>query len=350
MMDIDDLKQILSAFKVDLVDVSIKEINQGYINNTFLILKGNTPTFILQQINHSTFKDIKGLQQNVVNALSKLHDSTYAKINLIETHQNASFLEINDGYWRLMSFIANSVTHNTTQNPKIAYEAGRIIGKFHQLLQEEHIDDYIETIANFHSLNAKKQEFLEAIKSANPELKEGVQSEIEFAFKQLMKFEALDQLDLPLRICHNDTKLNNILFNKKDEALCLIDLDTIMKGHFHYDFGDAIRTIVNTAQEDETDFTKITFNLGLFQSFVKGLSSLPNFLSTAEKNMLPLATALMPFIHGLRALTDYLNGNVYYKITYPDQNLDRSKNLFYFTKLALEREAQLRAIVVKTFD
>lgn len=350
MMDIDYLKRILNSFKANLNRISIKEINQGYINNTFLIINDDEPAFILQQINHNTFKDIKGLQQNIVNALSILNDSEYARIRLVETHLDASFLEFNGEYWRLMSFINNSVAYNTTLKPEIAYEAGRIIGKFHQLLQRESIEDYVETIGDFHNLNTKKQEFYDAVEAANPNLKEKVISEIDFALKFLPKFEALNQMELPIRICHNDTKLNNILFSTEDKALCLIDLDTIMKGYFHYDFGDAIRTIVNSAQEDETDYTKITFNLELFKAFMEGLSSLPKFLTDAEKNALPLATVFMPFIHGLRALTDYLNGNIYYKVSYPDQNLDRCKNLFYFSKLAFDKQERLRDIIQKTFD
>tara|TARA_Y100001968_G_scaffold86147_1_gene77201 strand:- start:263 stop:646 length:384 start_codon:yes stop_codon:yes gene_type:complete len=122
----------------------------------------------------------------------------------------------------------------------------------------------------------------------------------------------------------------------------MIDLDTIMKGYFHYDFGDAIRTIVNPASEEEKDFSKISFNKSLFKEFINGFKSNGEFLSKNEIELLPLSTVLMPFIHGLRALTDYLNGNIYYKVSYPKQNLIRSKNLFAFSQLAEKNENFMR--------
>ena len=140
---------------------------------------------------------------------------------------------------------------------------------------------------------------------------------------------------LPVRLCHNDTKLNNILFSKtNNKALCLIDLDTLMKGYFFYDFGDAARTIANTAAEDEKDLNKITFNKELFSAFIDGLKNSTRFLSASELKTLPLGVVFMPFIHGLRALTDYLNGNIYYQVAYENQNLDRCLSLFNFAEKA----------------
>ena len=125
----------------------------------------------------------------------------------------------------------------------------------------------------------------------------------------------------------------------------MIDMDTIMKGYFHYDFGDAVRTIVNPASEEEKDLSKIIFNKSLFKAFIDGLKSNGDFLSKKERELLPLSTALMPFIHGLRALTDYLNGNIYYKVSYPKQNLIRCKNLYAFSRLALEHKDYMEEII-----
>jgi Ser/Thr protein kinase RdoA (MazF antagonist) len=161
----------------------------------------------------------------------------------------------------------------------------------------------------------------------------------------LQIFDDFYKANLPERISHNDTKLNNILFNKDNKGLCLIDLDTIMKGCFHYDFGDAVRTIVSETNEDEKDLNKIKFNITLFESFIDGMNSYGTFLSLKEIEYLPIACALMPFMHGLRALTDYLNSNVFYKVSYENQNLDRCKSLFQFSRLALKNQELIKTII-----
>ncbi|NNE77985.1 MAG: aminoglycoside phosphotransferase family protein, partial [Pricia sp.] len=169
---------------------------------------------------------------------------------------------------------------------------------------------------------------------------------IQFAHEVLAQLESVKLKDLPIRICHNDTKLNNILFSKKTKkALCLIDLDTLMRGYFLYDFGDAVRTIVNTAPEDEREHHKITFITSLFESFVDGIAANEKFLSKAEIETLHWGAVLMPFLHGIRALTDYLNGNIYYKVAYENQNLDRCLSLFDFTAKALNHIDYMKGIL-----
>ena len=153
---------------------------------------------------------------------------------------------------------------------------------------------------------------------------------------------------LPKRLCHNDTKLNNILFSKTtNKALCMIDLDTLMPGLFLYDFGDAIRTIVNPIPENSTDYDAITFDKELFTAFIDGLAPHISFLTKEEKETMALGAVYMPFIHGLRALTDFLNNNTYYKVSYENQNLDRCTNLFTFTNAAFENLDFMNALVIE---
>jgi Ser/Thr protein kinase RdoA (MazF antagonist) len=190
------------------------------------------------------------------------------------------------------------------------------------------------------------EQFGTAIAKASTAKKKQAQKPIAFVPETFRKLSILNGTDLPLRVCHNDTKLNNILFSKKDHtALCLIDLDTLMKGYFYYDFGDALRTIANSAPEDEKSLEKISFDRHLFDSFVDGLASVGPFLEQKELGTLPYGVVFMPFLHGLRALTDYLNDNVYYKVTYENQNLDRCLSLFDFTQKALDEVAYMGKVI-----
>jgi len=333
-----ELNRLLTNFSVDKKTYEFQGINQGYINDTYLVLDHNYPLYILQRVNHNVFKDVDGLMGNIANAFQYLQDKDYTPIDLIKTKTDSSsyYKQEGTGYWRLMTYINNTTAYDNATDTKIAYEAGKIVGKFHQLLANAPLDNYVDTIPRFHDLSLRQNQFEESLLSAKKEKLETAKAAIIFAKETLEKLKILDNSKLPLRVCHNDTKVNNILFSKKDnKALCLIDLDTIMKGYFYFDFGDAIRTVANTAAEDEQDHGKITFERPLFEAFVKGLESNGAFLYQQEIALLPWGAVFMPFIHGLRALTDYLNNNIYYKVSYENQNLDRCLSLFAFTKKAL---------------
>jgi len=339
------LNAIVSNFGVDTSNIAYKTISQGYINDTLLVKLDDEPKFILQRINSNVFKNISGLHTNIENALKKLKSRDYQEIFLLKTNDNLSYY-INDGsFWRMQSFIKDSIAYNITSNQTVAYETGRIIGRFHKLLSDEHVSNYVETVKDLNYLPFRITEFNEALKTTSENLKEQAKVEIGFAKQNMQSFEAFYKADLTERICHNDTKLNNILFNKDDKALCLIDLDTIMGGYFHYDFGDAVRTVVSEANEDKKDLAKIGFNLDLFQKFIEGIKSNGIFLAEIEIAFLPISCALLPFMHGLRALTDYLNGNIHYKVSYEEQNLDRCKNLFRVAQLALENQDKIKVII-----
>ena len=344
----DILKDILVKFSIPEKDYSFRPLTDGYINDTFLVLSDDQPIYILQRVNHLVFKNVEGLMNNVQNALEFLEGDDYHKITLVKTTTGQLFFKEEKGetaYWRLMTYIDQSTAYNTTENVDIAFEAGRIIGKYHLLLANANIDNYIDTIPQFHDLELRKNQFEAALKNADFDKKEIAKHDLKFTFETLVKLESMKVQELPIRVCHNDTKLNNILFSKKTgKALCLIDLDTIMGGNFHFDFGDAIRTIVNTAPEDEQEHSKITFKKPLFEAFVHGIAANKPFLSHEEAEALPLGVILMPFLHGIRALTDYLNNNIYYKIAYENQNLDRARSLYDFTKKALHNLDFMREV------
>jgi thiamine kinase-like enzyme len=342
----DTVSAILQYFGVERKSYVLETINNGYINDTYMVLYKENPVYILQRINHNVFNDIDGIMTNINNALISLNDEHYRKIELIKTTNDKPYHDNENGYWRLMSYINNSTTYNTTNDANIAFEAGRIIGKFHQLMESAHKAEYVDTLPNFHDLEFRKKQFISAKAIADSAKLDIAKDAILFAEEILEKLKVLGQVELPVRICHNDTKLNNILFSKEsNKALCLIDLDTLMKGYFYYDFGDAVRTIVNTAPEDERELHKITFKRDLFNAFVDGIATNGPFLSKEEIHTLAIGAVFMPFIHGLRALTDYLNNNIYYKVAYKNQNLDRCISLFDFTQKALNEMDYMQHVI-----
>lgn len=341
-----ELNRILSNFDLVKKDYALSPLTDGFINDTYLVCDNGKSMYILQRVNHTVFKDVEGLMGNIDHALQYLDAVDYAKIELISTKAGKAFYKDGSGYWRIFTYIEKSTAYNTTTSTEIAFEAGRVIGRYHALLKEADFNNYVDTIPQFHSLALRESQFKEALDKATQQKKAVATNAISYAKQMLIQLKAMENPDLPIRICHNDTKLNNILFSKKtNKALCLIDLDTIMKGYFHYDFGDAIRTIVNTAPEDEQEHNKITFEKSLFESFVKGLANNNSFLTKAEITSLPFGAILMPFLHGIRALTDFLQGNIYYKVAYENQNLDRCLSLFDFTEKAHQQVTYMHETV-----
>lgn len=335
-----ELNFLLDNFSITKKEYSLSPLTHGFINDTFLVKDGLAPVYILQRINHEVFPNVSGIMNNIEKAFSFLKSDDYHNISLIQTAEGQSYYSHGKEavtYWRLMTYMDNSLAYNTTENPKIAFGAGKIIGEFHRLLSSAKPNSFADIIPRFHNLALRKNQFRTSLCVGSKDRLNTAKNAISFAKKTLETLKELNHLELPLRICHNDTKLNNILFSKKtEEPLCLIDLDTLMSGFFHFDFGDAIRTIVNTAPEDEQDHGNIVFRRDLFDSFIDGLATKGAFLTQEEINVLPMGVVLMPFLHGIRALTDYLNGDVYYKVAYEKQNLNRCLSLFNFTQKALE--------------
>ena len=333
-----ELNRILSNFDVNPSKFGYEKINTGYINDSYFVNVQNQKKYVLQKINTNVFKNIDAIKNNISLSISNLIDIGYHKIKFIDPINQELFYNSGKDCWRLMEYVNGSYTKDNAENTKDAFEAGRIISLFHVLLKDVDSGKCIDTLKDFHNLPYRIKEFEESLNNTNDNLKEECIEEINFSRVMFDRLIVFYNSNLPERICHNDAKLNNILFSSTNKGLCMIDLDTIMKGYFHYDFGDAIRTIVNPASEEEKDLSKILFDKSLFKSFIDGVKSNGKFLSSKELELLPLSTALMPFIHGLRALTDYLNGNIYYKVSYPKQNLIRSRNLFAFSGHALKNE------------
>ncbi|MBT8179691.1 MAG: aminoglycoside phosphotransferase family protein [Eudoraea sp.] len=345
----EEIKAVLQNFPVPVDHIVIKPLSQGYINRSFVIAYKDSPDFLLQQINTKVFADVEALMANMVRALPHLKAPNYTGPELVYTKNGTSYLQTrNGGCWRLMTYVPDSASYLYCKDLKTAGEAGRILGLFHNLMSKARPTEYLEFIPGFHSLELRKRQFDLAREEATPARKRKAKKAIAYAQNTAESLLSWQDVSVPLRVCHNDTKMSNILFSKKEgKALCLVDLDTLMPGYFHCDFGDALRTVVNPAPEDEKNLDKISFNRAYCEAFVSGLSSVGPLLSRQEIEHLPFGAQLMPFLHGLRALTDFLMGDVYYQVSYPDQNLDRSLSLFRFAALAKEETPYLKEVIQK---
>lgn len=342
------LKNILSNFQISSSPIEVTPLHQGYINDTYLIKIQSDEKFILQKVNQTIFKNIERLHLNFDRAVQQLKGPNYKEIKLIRTRNNTLYCYYKNNCWRLLTYIENSDAFNCTKDIIIAFQAGKILGNFHQLLTNQNLDNFKDTIENLNHLPSKFQNFDMALAKSSIKRKLVAKEQISFALAHASYYDKFYDAHLPPRLCHNDTKLNNMLFDKTSKkGLCLIDLDTIMKGYIHYDFGDAVRTIVSETNEDEIILEKITFNLDLFQKFTQGFMSCKLNLSVKEIQFLPICCSMMPFMHGLRALTDYLNGNIYYKVNYEYQNLDRARSLFEFTRQATLNQGAIKQIIDK---
>ena len=238
-----------------------------------------------------------------------------------------------DNYWNLTYYIKDSISYDTVTDKEIAYEGGKLFGKFISQTSDFDAGQLVEIIPGFHDVPKRLIQFEKARDKACTERLEKAVSQIECVHSLQTEMVILQQLKdegkIPTRVTHNDTKISNALFDRNNKGLCVIDTDTVMPGIVHNDFGDAIRTICNTAEEDEKDLSLVKFNVKYYEAYLKGfLEELQHSLSDLEIEFLPLGAKTIIFIMGLRFLTDYLAGDVYYKTSYAEHNLDRAKNQF----------------------
>ena len=337
----EQLKFVFKQFEHTGEFQSYEELASGHINDTYLIATTEKTFFVLQRINEGVFKDVPGLVANKVNVSKhlqkKLNYLSNAELKrrvlcFVNTNEGKSYYYDTDGnYWNMMIYIDDSITFETVNNEEIAYEGGKLFGEFLNLTSDYDATKLTEVIPKFHNMTFRFSQFEDALKNASPErlLKaESYIKQVEDLKEEMLILQNLkDSGKIKLRVTHNDTKISNALFDLNNKGLCVIDTDTVMPGIVHYDFGDAIRTICNTASEDEKNLELVNFNLVYYKAYVKGfLEKTGESLSPIEIKYLPLGAKTTIFIMALRFLTDFLNGDIYYKTEYPEHNLNRSKN------------------------
>ena len=342
-MLLNQLKVIFSKFIEAEMLESYQELASGHINDTYLVETTNHSKYVLQRINHGVFKDVSGLINNKVSVsnhiqkkLSYLSEKELSRrvLSFIPSSVGKPFYqEKNSGYWNLMVYISESITYETVNEKGVAYEGGKLLGDFLNLTNDFDSSKLIEVIPKFHDIPYRFSQFNDALKLAEHQRviqAKNIINKIEELKEEMHIIQNLKESgEIKIRVTHNDTKISNSLFDKNKKGLCMIDTDTVMPGIVHYDFGDAIRTICNTAAEDEKNLSLVNFNVSYYKAYVKGfLEKMQSSLSPLEIKHLPLAAKTMIFIIGLRFITDYLNGDIYFKTTYDNHNLDRAKNQF----------------------
>lgn len=353
----EQLKSIFEQFKQDGEFNSFKELASGHINDTYLIITKEKPYFVLQRINHGVFKDVPGLIENKVSISSHIREKLKHLpkeqldrnvLDFIKTTKGHSYYKDEEGnYWNLMCFIDDSLTFETVKDEEVAYEGGKLFGEFLNLTGDFDASTLTEVIPKFHDMPFRYSQFQSALQSVSKERLFKAKPYIDLVIDLKKEMHILQNLkesgDIKLRVTHNDTKISNALFTKNNKGLCVIDTDTIMPGIVHYDFGDAIRTICNTAAEDETNLDLVEFNVAYYKAYTKGFLEKMKFsLTPVELEHLPLAAKTMIFIMALRFLTDYMNNDVYYKTKYPEHNLDRAKNQFKLIQSLTEKYDDLQ--------
>ena len=342
-MKVVNLKSIFNEFDHKSNYVSHSELNSGHINDTFLVKTKGPKNYILQRINQTVFKNVPGLVNNKV--LTSLHlkskyptlseEELSKKVLSFVKSKSTDFYYVKKGgaYWNVMIFIENSITHEIVKNQEIAYEGGKLLGEFLNNTADFDSSQLIDVIPYFHDMSFRFKQYASSLQSASKNRLQKAEKYISIVSELKEEMHILQNLkeagEIPTRVTHNDTKISNSLFDKNNKGICMIDTDTVMPGIIHYDFGDAIRTICNTAAEDETDLSKVEFNLEYYKAYEKGfLEKSKDSISAMGIKQLPLAAKTMIFIMALRFLTDYLNNDIYYKTNYSDHNLDRAKNQF----------------------
>ena len=353
------LEKICRRFLPGLEKLTISPYGSGHINDTFKI---ETPSvnYILQRINHRVFTDINGLTGNLTKVTKHIEEHIYPAnpaiqvLRSIPAKDGQSYLvDEDENYWRMFNFIEESISYDRVESVQIAAEGGRAYGQFMHLLNDFPVEELAETIPRFHDIEYRLDNFNVSLRDNPADRADGVQREIDFAWNRSEEMRAIHRLgetgQIPHRVTHNDTKVNNVLFDSCGRAICVIDLDTVMPGFVHFDFGDAIRTFTNTADEDEMDLSKVTMNITYFEAFTEGfLSEVAGVLNSAERETLAFSAKFMTYIMGLRFLTDYLDGDTYYKTAYSDHNIVRARNQFRLLESMERRFQEMEAIVSRS--
>lgn len=354
--------ELVNKFDINLVIKEIAPFGNGHINDTYLITTSpaEAPDYMLQRKNHKIFKDVPGMMKNIVITTSHIRNKLIAAgekevdrkvMTYIPSKNGQMFVNDEEGnFWTLFLFIADCKVVENIQKPEQAYCAAQAFGHFQQQLSDLPGEELIETIPNFHNGISRLFDFqLSILKDVAGRVKENQQliSKIIDRSAEMTSLQRwLDDKTLPLRITHNDTKINNILFDQDNNTLCVIDLDTVMPGSALYDFGDAIRTLGNKAPEDEPDLTKIEFNKEIYEAFAQGyLSEAKAFLTPTEIDNLAFSCRYMAWEQAMRFMTDYLNNDIYYKTDYKGHNLVRTMAQVRYLEVLEENREVMEAIV-----
>ncbi|MFA7672590.1 MAG: aminoglycoside phosphotransferase family protein [Clostridia bacterium] len=353
--------QIASNFKYSGKIVSYKPLGEGHINKTYLVITDKNK-YTLQMINTHVFTDPVGLMENIYNVTEFLKikiirnggDPLRETLTVVKTN-NDEYIYIDDSgnTWRSYLYIDNVITCQEPTSFQLVYDTGHAFGTFQNMLYDYEADKLNETIKDFHNTVQRIKNLEEAVKKNSSGRAEQVQEEIDFVISRKkdcsLIVEKINNGKIPLRVTHNDTKLNNVLFDKEtNRPICILDLDTVMPGSILYDFGDALRIIGSSAVEDEKDLSKVHFLIDNFRIFTKGyLDSIGRNITEEEVALLAFSVKLITLEIGMRFLTDHINGDIYFGIHREGHNLDRARTQFNLVREIEENMDLMISIVDK---
>ena len=358
------IKKIAAMFAIQGQMTASSEVESGLINSTFLVTflteNGEEARYIMQRINESVFKNPYTVMANVERVTKHINqkvlrvkkDSAGQTLNIYPGRDGRSFVEgAGGGVWRCYNFIEGCRTYDVVENRRQAQQAARAFGAFQHLVSDLPAEKIKETIPDFHHTRKRYEKLLLAIATDSAGRVSKVEREIAFIKKReawLGRLIDLQELgELPVRVTHNDTKINNVMIDEEtDEAVCVIDLDTVMPGLALYDFGDLVRTATSPAAEDERDLSKVEMRMEMFEGLVEGyLESAADFLTEMEIAHLVFAGKLISIEVAIRFLTDFLSGDIYFKTTRPSQNLDRCRTQLKLVESIEDQEEAMEGFV-----
>ncbi len=353
-------EEIIRHFDITGDVAQVTPLGNGLINDTYRVEMSDADDagYVLQRINDKVFTNVELLQHNIEAVTAHIRSKLEAEgtgdidrrvLHFVKADTGKTYWQAPDGnYWRVSRFIPRAKTYEAV-TPEFSYYAGNAFGNFEAMLAD--IPEPLgETIPDFHNMELRRDQLRQAVK----EDRAGRAAEVGAFVEQLEQYAdemcAAQQLKregkLPTRICHCDTKINNMMFDEQGHVLCVIDLDTTMPSLFYSDYGDFLRSAANTVAEDSPEFDSIDVRMDIFEAFTRGyLETASAFLTPLETSMLPYAVQLFPYMQSVRFLTDYLNGDVYWKTAYPTHNLVRAQNQWHLFLKTREHEPEMQAFI-----
>ncbi len=352
------MEEILKHFDIQGNVLEVKPLGNGLINDTLLVVTDGPDNYVLQRINDAIFRDVDLLQHNIDCATAHIRrklagdpDIDRKVLTFLPCRETGkSYWTDGKAFWRVSVFIKDAFTYELV-DPKYSYFAGKAFGHFEAMLAD--IPDRLgETIPDFHNMELRARQLHEAVQAdaagrmAEPEVRAILADLLPYE-EEMCKAERMYREGiLPKRICHCDTKVNNMLFDADGNILCVIDLDTLMPSFVFSDYGDFLRTAANAVAEDDPHVDRVRFKMDIFEAFTRGyLESARVFLTPVEIANLPYAACLFPYMQAVRFFTDYINGDTYYKIKYPEHNLVRTRNQVALFHAALDKVPEMEAFI-----
>jgi hypothetical protein len=332
-------RKILSNFEIEGTPIEISRLGKGLINDTYKlrIVEPDLPDYVVQRINSDVFKDVDKMQRNIDRVTAHIREKMFDRgvpggtdrlLTFVKSRTGKSYYEADGEFWRVSKYIDRSKSRDDV-TPELAYITGKSFADFQYMLSDLGGEPLDETIPNFHNIEFRISQLREAVSDDKAGRLERMRPLVDELLERADEMSLAERLGregkLTKRITHCDTKVNNILFDEDDNVLCVIDLDTTMPGYVLSDYGDFIRSAANTGAEDDKDLDNVGLDMEIFKAFTRGyLEGAKPFITDIEKELLPFGAKLLTYMQTVRFLTDYLNGDTYYKINYPEHNYDRT--------------------------